>query len=77
MYTIHVDNPLTRRMRLHIITHDQRGVCFTSAKIGPCLDWLYDNDIDQVKVVTEARLEDVSVFELTLEKLNPGGADHG
>lgn len=40
MYTIKVDQPLTRRKTLHHILDAADDLQYSSAKVGPCIAWL-------------------------------------
>lgn len=42
MHTIYLDVEITRRKRLHHVLAANHEVCFSSAKFGPCVEWLHD-----------------------------------
>lgn len=43
MLTIFPDMPTTRRKMHHYVLDDARSLMWTGAKMGSCLEWLWEN----------------------------------
>lgn len=52
-HCLNIDVSVTRRKRWHYVTAPGGEHVFASHRSGDCWQWLRDNDIDQVWLITE------------------------
>jgi len=68
MMRIHADVPTTRRQRLHHVFDERDDLRFSSAKLAPVFEWLYENGELTAELLTE---EHVLVIAIERKRSSP------
>lgn len=54
-YTLQIEIPMTRRKDCHLILDENKKQVFLDRKLSHCLEYLIENDIRRVEVVTASQ----------------------